>query len=757
MSTQKSPSSQKKAHLRTPDGRLSVPNLPTPPVTPSVNRREDANKPRPRPRPRNTSTPQSPLTKNYLGDREAVNTLATKGAPSSDVIEINSSSGDSVGEEEMGTHKAPGEKWVYGRSKHSRVKIKEEDMDPDVSPHRTRSWRAKMDRPPSPPDESVHARATRNQNTRSHTTVKKNSSTERKGLWGDLDPSDDDDLPEASVFLREWFKKPSDTNTQDINTPGTPIAKGTVRPPKRSFDRFASNESPVPEREGKKPKKARLQHSQFLDVEAAVDPPKEYEESSSEDGRTNEYDHDDPFIDDSEILGRDYESQDPGEEDGSASKERMDSDKDESALLSEEDLDVDPRTLKLLLKKLRPFLKTPESASSMVVKKDVLKLFTHDEEDIPSRRLRGAPHLPPSDNVHLSNPITPRPGKGKAREVVHSDEEDPVVYDGDGEMDVDGYDPEEVRYVAPYSVLLQQLSDATRLAMHNSKINNFMRESVVDDDSLIQAGTSSQAGVPASKATLKKMSTSSENDTAKRISDAAPTPRSVLTMKDLMQRTDRVPEITSLVPSNEYAVVLVPEASYDEVFDPSLVDVFLKDDYGDLTCLRKHVFKPAVQSRGGGQPFFRVWGEISPDLNATLALQALRFQDSGAYINPSRAGFNNVQLREVPARSPRYHLMRNERNLYCVSSGFVSQCNLVVPTNYGMKVKSISIAYHQLEWGRMQGWTGETFVNGIKGKHANISQVPLEAQIFRGALEFATKAPEKSEGVLLCVTDISVS
>lgn len=64
--------------------------------------------------------------------------------------------------------------------------------------------------------------------------------------------------------------------------------------------------------------------------------------------------------------------------------------------------------------------------------------------------------------------------------------------------------------------------------------------------------------------------------------------KKLMTMKDLMQQTDGVtdvPLMNSMSTDDEFKTVDVQEAEVDEVFDPALVDVFLRHDYDNLPRL----------------------------------------------------------------------------------------------------------------------------------------------------------------------------
>ena len=122
------------------------------------------------------------------------------------------------------------------------------------------------------------------------------------------------------------------------------------------------------------------------------------------------------------------------------------------------------------------------------------------------------------------------------------------------------------------------------------------------------------------------------------------------------------------------------------------------------------------------------------DLYYSLALAAIRFQESGNYINPSRAQPLNLQLRDVPAKSPRFHLMRNYKPVICVACGLVLKANLETPLTHYMRQKQIHILFHGQEWERNVGWSC-----------AVLGEESLLAPVFMDGMQMTTKTDTPRE------------
>ncbi|KAJ2911814.1 hypothetical protein MD484_g8602, partial [Candolleomyces efflorescens] len=151
-------------------------------------------------------------------------------------------------------------------------------------------------------------------------------------------------------------------------------------------------------------------------------------------------------------------------------------------------------------------------------------------------------------------------------------------------------------------------------------------------------------------------------------------------------------------------------------------------------AFRKGQFIPWSNARGQGPWGFSLWGKLVPDLNASLALAAIRFQESGNFVNPSRAQPQNLQLRDVPAKTPRFHLMRNYKPVICVACGLVLKANLETPLTHYMRQKQIHILFHGQEWERNVGWSW-----------AVLGEETLLAPVFMDGMQMTTKTDTPRE------------
>jgi hypothetical protein len=104
-------------------------------------------------------------------------------------------------------------------------------------------------------------------------------------------------------------------------------------------------------------------------------------------------------------------------------------------------------------------------------------------------------------------------------------------------------------------------------------------------------------------------------------------------------------------------------------------------------------------------------------------------------MNPSHASIVNLQLRDVPAKNPRFHLMHDFKNVYCVTSGMVLRCQLLTPTKGGMRKKEIQLVLYKQESERNVGWSCHV-----------LGESPLGCQIWRGAMQLTTRVLQEEGG-----------
>ncbi|KAJ2913328.1 hypothetical protein MD484_g7082, partial [Candolleomyces efflorescens] len=169
---------------------------------------------------------------------------------------------------------------------------------------------------------------------------------------------------------------------------------------------------------------------------------------------------------------------------------------------------------------------------------------------------------------------------------------------------------------------------------------------------------------------------------------------------------------------------------------PEELDPVLGSDYADLPKLRSGNILPWTTTRGRPHPTFSGWATMIPNMNATLALEIIRFTEVGKYINPSRLSPTEVHLKEIPGDPPRYLVCRNRQPVYAVTLGAVSRSQLFSRSGVGMKQKSIKIRGHEVEWPRWEGFMG--MITG---------QDPLAAQYGMNSIQMSTKSDfTKKEG-----------
>ncbi|KAJ2912051.1 hypothetical protein MD484_g8361, partial [Candolleomyces efflorescens] len=181
-------------------------------------------------------------------------------------------------------------------------------------------------------------------------------------------------------------------------------------------------------------------------------------------------------------------------------------------------------------------------------------------------------------------------------------------------------------------------------------------------------------------------------------------------------------------------VLTLPESN--GVHLPDLQEPILAGDYPDLCNLRAGHFIAWTNTRGRPRTALSAFGRTMPNMSATLALDIIRFQHVGQYINPSRISPLEVELKEYPTDPPRYHVVRNRRPAYCVMLGAVSRSQLMSRSNAGLRQRYINVRGVPVEFERQEGWT--CMVAGHER---------LAAQYALNALQASTKSDfTKGEG-----------
>ncbi|RXW19494.1 hypothetical protein EST38_g6351 [Candolleomyces aberdarensis] len=620
-----------------------------------------------------------------------------------DAIEISS---DTSGE-------APDEKWYYGPSK-SRVHAT--DPAGPSSPPRTRAWRKRAAQPVSSEDEkheTVHRRHLRNVSKKpaSRTTrplLKLNYDPSRKRKAGDAMGFDDvlrrhgplvprpeyvvpdlsdsaSDLPEPVDVFRRTDPvtksvdggRPGDTlmesrSDAEESSTGSPRDVDEEDQACREDDQMSTSSLEV-----RQPKRRRLANRSFILSEASVEDDGDNSDNDdgglfSDDHSMNDYDREDSFIDDS-----------PGgavpiyDVRRSRSLDRHASgDEDDAAMPSDEETQLEAAKLQSIFSKLRNHMSGKEYESSL---RDVNRALRR----MAAPKLKGK-HRDREDD---------RDGMEQSSTLTIEEKEDIETAIANSLKD---YRPQD-QYRPPQTPGAGPSGGNTSLTASTSNVSfpPPTQQPSPTQQSTQVAATAAQSA--AGSATVPPATPSSQSS-GTALGPHTPAP-AAFSMSALVAQTPGAiaglqvdfPDNASFKPVS----VVLPVA--DETLDPRLHDVFLANDYASLP-------------------------------NLPLALAGIRFQDSGAYINPSRAAPLNLQLRDVPAKSPRFHLMRNFKNLYCVTSGFVLRCHLRKPTKGGMRKKEIQLVPYQQEWERLVGFSCLV-----------LDENPLGAQLWRDSIQMSTR------------------
>ncbi|RXW16238.1 hypothetical protein EST38_g9618 [Candolleomyces aberdarensis] len=650
-----------------------------------------------------------------------------------DAIDISS---DTSGEP---FYKAPGEKWYYGPSK---SRVLSSDPAGPASPPRTRGWRKRTAQPVSSEDEKneiVHGRSRRLVSGKrslksTRPLLKLNYDPSRKRKRGDPLSFDDvlrrhgplvprpdyvvpdlsdssSDLPEPSEVLRKL--KSADKATargkgdDDLTAQASDGGGLADTNAEKERERTADVEGVGSATPGNSPppKRRRTANNAFILTDVSVEGDEADDSNGgglfTDDEAFDDYDREDSFIDDTPL-----ETVPIFDIRRSSSPQANASDiEQDDGMPSDEETQFEVAKLQSLFSNLRQHMERKDYESSLREVNRALKKVTK-----PKVR-RGQGNAPPSYGTH-TNPSSNPEGKGKGRDTV-----------GDVQ-----------RRESTPTMTVEEKEDIEK-AIANS-LGDYRAQNGLRPPQTPGAGPSGpsshvQAMVNAVIHTPPSIPTSSLSNMNQSSVGGPQTPAPApFSMAALVAQTpgastawqSEFPDDPSFKPVS----VLLPEV--DATYDTRLHDVFLGKDYAALPNLPAGKWMPWTNSRVIGPWAFHLWGKLSPEMNALLALAAIRFQDSGAYTNPSRAAPANLQLRDVPAKSPRFHVMRNFKNLYCLTSGLVLSCQLRIPTKGGMRKKEIQIIPYKQEWERLVGWSCLV-----------LDENPLGAQLWRGSIQMSTR------------------
>ncbi|RXW13803.1 hypothetical protein EST38_g12051 [Candolleomyces aberdarensis] len=181
-----------------------------------------------------------------------------------------------------------------------------------------------------------------------------------------------------------------------------------------------------------------------------------------------------------------------------------------------------------------------------------------------------------------------------------------------------------------------------------------------------------------------------------------------------------------------------------QVTDPEIQDPILAGDYVSLPNLTLCELIPWTDLTGPGQVNFSSWAEQCPNMDGELAYRALSFVESNNFVNPSRASPVDTAVREIAGASPRYNLYRNRLPLIAVSPLFLEHSQISEPSPNGLRQKYIRGIYHSQEWEHFTGFTGMAF--GHTQLHAQLARDALQ---FSTRAAFPRKTENGEAGKLL--------
>ncbi|KAJ2928263.1 hypothetical protein H1R20_g8834, partial [Candolleomyces eurysporus] len=129
-----------------------------------------------------------------------------------------------------------------------------------------------------------------------------------------------------------------------------------------------------------------------------------------------------------------------------------------------------------------------------------------------------------------------------------------------------------------------------------------------------------------------------------------------VTMAALVANT---PGVASALPNVKYIKHVQKLLDTNKVDLPKLHDPILAADYPSLCNLLKGNIKPWTTTRGWPRFPISSYGRTVPNMNTTLALAILQFENVSSYINPSCISPLEVELREYPTNPVCYHVVCN--------------------------------------------------------------------------------------------------
>ncbi|KAJ2919824.1 hypothetical protein MD484_g594, partial [Candolleomyces efflorescens] len=180
-----------------------------------------------------------------------------------------------------------------------------------------------------------------------------------------------------------------------------------------------------------------------------------------------------------------------------------------------------------------------------------------------------------------------------------------------------------------------------------------------------------------------------------------------------------------------------------QVTDTNLQDPLLAQCYIGLPPLRRGMFQPWTDNAGQGMVQFSMWAEKCPGMSFDSCMSAIEFRAFDVYLNPSRASPLDFCVREFPGSRPRFHLYTADRRpAVCVSTILCRESHLVEPSNRGLRQKEVQGVQHSQEWERSVAFQCTMFGHDL-----------LWAQLGMDSMQYSTKAdfsqresPSQSQG-----------
>ncbi|KDR73762.1 hypothetical protein GALMADRAFT_142208 [Galerina marginata CBS 339.88] len=179
-----------------------------------------------------------------------------------------------------------------------------------------------------------------------------------------------------------------------------------------------------------------------------------------------------------------------------------------------------------------------------------------------------------------------------------------------------------------------------------------------------------------------------------------------------------------------YRVLSLPTQC--EVFNPQLQDALLVEKYVGLPNLKAGAFISWYKTPGPGQIFPSQYGDLIPSLDYISFVKALCFTEHDRFLNPARVSPMVTNARRTNAEGFKMSLCLRDEPAFLVSTIFVKACHLTALSQKGVPRKYISGIGHMQDWDRQVSFLCMAF-----GHEA------LHAQLALDALDYSTRGAPK--------------